>query len=72
MKRDAIDTGALGCSLSGSGPSVFALCRDLAVAERVSKTMADAFADAAGLETDRYVSRIDPAGARVEAEACDT
>ena len=27
IKRAAVDAGALGCSLSGSGPSLFALCR---------------------------------------------
>ena len=27
IKRAAVEAGALGCSLSGSGPSLFALCR---------------------------------------------
>ena len=27
IKQAAVDAGALGCSLSGSGPSLFALCR---------------------------------------------
>ncbi len=31
--------GALGCSLSGSGPSLFALCRSAADAERVASAM---------------------------------
>jgi homoserine kinase len=28
VKQGALDAGALGCSISGSGPSVFALCTD--------------------------------------------
>ena len=32
VKRAALDAGALGSSLSGSGPSIFALCRSLASA----------------------------------------
>ena len=28
VKRAAMDNGAFGCSLSGSGPSIFALCED--------------------------------------------
>ena len=32
IKRAAVDAGALGCSLSGSGPSLFALCRGTDVA----------------------------------------
>ena len=39
IKRAAMDAGALGCSLSGSGPSIFALCRDRSVAERVAPAM---------------------------------
>ena len=32
IKRAAVEAGALGCSLSGSGPSLFALCRGEAIA----------------------------------------
>src|SRR5205809_2811325 len=39
IKRSAIAAGALGCSLSGSGPSLFALCRSTADAERVARAM---------------------------------
>src|SRR4029079_11191121 len=28
IKQAAVEAGALGCSLSGSGPSLFALCRN--------------------------------------------
>jgi len=59
-KRAALDRGALGCSLSGSGPSTFALCAGREVAERVADAMVAAFA-AEGLTADRIVS---PVGAR--------
>ena len=39
IKRAAVDAGALGCSLSGSGPSLFALCRDASAAARVAAAM---------------------------------
>src|SRR5207245_7423725 len=42
IKRAAIDAGALGCSLSGSGPSIFALCRDAVIAQRVAAAMSAA------------------------------
>src|SRR5205814_8151518 len=35
IKRAAADAGALGCSLSGSGPSLFALCPSTESAPRV-------------------------------------
>lgn len=71
VQRAAREEGALGCSLSGSGPSMFALCRNLEIAERVSRRMAETFTNAAGLESDRYVSPISERGAHIiEIETC--
>src|SRR5262245_6704937 len=39
IKRAALDAGALGCSLSGSGPSIFALCSSPQMAARVAEAM---------------------------------
>ncbi len=64
VKADAIRAGALACSLSGSGPSTFALCRGPISAERVADAMRDAFLSAA-LESEVYLSRVDRRGARV-------
>jgi homoserine kinase len=68
VKQAALDAGALGSSLSGSGPSIFALCRDLDSAGSVSKSMAEAFAAATNLGADLYVSTVCARGARVVAE----
>lgn len=68
VKRAALDEGALGCSLSGSGPSMFALCRDLEIARRVAARMRSTFAERAGLEADEHVSSVSDQGARV----CDS
>ena len=70
VRRAALETGALGCSLSGSGPAMFALCRNLETAEAVSQVMANAFADTADLETDVHVSPVSKQGARPEVESC--
>jgi homoserine kinase len=64
VKQAAIDSGALGCSISGSGPTVFALCRGTDVASTVSREMAAAFKNA-GLDSDVYISKISATGARV-------
>lgn len=75
VKRAAIAAGALGSSLSGSGPSIFALCRDLESATSVSRKMAEAFADATRLEWDLHVSKVSRLGARLMNErqaACAT
>jgi homoserine kinase len=65
IKRAATDAGALGCSLSGSGPSLFALCRDRAIADRVSVAMTAAVRARIGGDVQAYVSPIAPAGARI-------
>jgi homoserine kinase len=65
IKRAAVDAGALGCSLSGSGPSLFALCASGAVAERVAEAMTTAVRAQIGGEPQTYISRIAPEGARV-------
>ena len=63
-KKAAIDTGALGCSISGSGPSMFALSRDVETAERVGAAMQQAFL-AVGILSEAYVSEINQQGPRV-------
>jgi homoserine kinase len=65
IKRAAVDAGALGCSLSGSGPSLFALCRDAATAAGVASAMTAAVQQHIGGAPQTYVSPIAPRGARV-------
>jgi homoserine kinase len=69
IKQAAVDAGALGCSLSGSGPSLFALCRDAAIAQAVASAMDAAVRRHIGGEPQTYVSPIAPHGARVVATA---
>lgn len=63
VKQAALERGALGCSISGAGPTLFAWCV-AADAEPVCAAMAAAFAGH-GLQTDRWISRIEPSGARI-------
>ena len=58
VKQAARAAGALGCSLSGSGPSIFALCASLERAELAGQAMRDAFAAAAGVGADLWVSPV--------------
>ena len=64
VKAAALDAGALGCSISGSGPSVLAFADSDAAADAVATAMEGAFAHA-GVTSDRYVGRVNGAGARV-------
>lgn len=63
VKAAALAAGALGCSISGAGPSVFAWCED-ATARAVQDGMVAAFARHA-LEATAYVAPVGDDGARI-------
>ena len=55
IKRVAKDAGAPGSSLSGSGPSLFALCRGDETASRVAAAMNAAIQQHIGGESQTYI-----------------
>ena len=63
LRAAALEQGALGCSISGAGPTVFALCleRD---ARNVRKAMVQAF-DAKAIEADKWIVPVQSGGAHV-------
>jgi homoserine kinase len=63
VKQAAITNGALGCSISGAGPTIFAWCEE-PDAVAIRDAMVAAFA-AHDMGTDAWISTLDPAGARV-------
>ena len=67
-KQAAMAAGALGSSISGSGPTAFALVRGSTTGERVAAAMSAAYA-ACGHQSDVRVAQIDRTGARVLAGA---
>lgn len=64
LKERAMGSGALGAGISGSGPSVFALCRGEAVAGSVLKGM-QAVMMSAGIEYKAYLSPVNLRGAEI-------
>ncbi len=59
----ALDAGALGSSISGAGPSVFALCRSPRSSNKIAAAMNAAF-ETAGLKSEVFTSPTDCPGAR--------
>ena len=57
VKTNAIKAGALGCGISGSGPSIFALSKGKEIANKIAISMADTY-DKIGVAYDVHVSRI--------------
>ena len=65
VKKAALAGGALGCSIAGSGPSVFAFASDEASARTIGAAMQAAFNNAAGLASDLYAGKVATEGARL-------
>ncbi|MCL4146068.1 UNVERIFIED_CONTAM: hypothetical protein GTU68_038892 [Idotea baltica] len=63
VKQAALNAGALGCSISGAGPAVFALCQGDQTAFNVGIAMQFAFNDA-GIKCERIISPINTHGAQ--------
>lgn len=61
VKKAAIASGVLGCGISGSGPSVFALTRGPESAQKASEKMHQEFKNI-GIESDIYVSKVNNLG----------
>jgi homoserine kinase len=65
IKETAVQAGALGAGISGSGPTIFALSVSAATAEKVGEAIRDEF-EGFRVESEVYVSRINTKGATVE------
>jgi homoserine kinase len=63
-KQAALENGALGSSISGSGPSIFALSDDKSKAENIGKAMKSVY-DSLNIEAEVYVSKVSEQGPRV-------
>ncbi len=65
VKAAAVEAGALGASISGSGPTVFAWVTSAEAAERVRRAMVRAFEEHGRTPADSWVSPVSARGARV-------
>ena len=65
VKSAALSNGALACSISGSGPSMFAIARNQQDADQVANAMVSAFASH-DLESEYWTSSLDAPGASIQ------
>lgn len=61
VKKAALDHGALGASISGAGPSCFALCKGKATANKVATAMHQAFSTVE-IKSEVFISAINTQG----------
>lgn len=67
IKSVAVQSGALGCGISGSGPTVFALCEREEVAKKVGAVMQNVFSTHQ-IKSEIFISAIHQEGARIIAK----
>ena len=64
MRNTAIEHGALGCGISGSGPSIFSLCYRNDNAQNVAKAIKNVYTET-GIPFEVYISEINTEGIKV-------
>jgi len=64
IKKAAMDSGALGCSISGSGPSIFSLSTSERLANKIGIEMREVLF-AMNIESDLFISKINKKGPRI-------
>ena len=64
IKQTAIENGALGSGISGSGPSIFALSKGKETADKIAKAMSAVY-DEMKLPYEIHVSKVNPDGVRI-------
>ncbi|ADQ16392.1 homoserine kinase [Leadbetterella byssophila DSM 17132] len=64
VKMAAMDAGALGCSISGAGPSIFAFSKGRETAEKVATAMKNEF-ETVNIQATTYVSTINVGGPKI-------
>ena len=61
VKENSINSGAIGCSISGSGPSIFSLCKGKKTAEKIEKSIINVYSNS-GIDFSTYISKINKKG----------
>lgn len=64
VKQQSMKAGALGCGISGSGPSIFALSKGEETANNVAKAMKAVY-EKVGIEYDVHVSKVNKQGIKI-------
>jgi homoserine kinase len=64
IKKEALHNGALGCGISGSGPTIFCLCKGIENARRAGKVIEQEF-NSMNLANEVYISEVNQEGARI-------
>jgi homoserine kinase len=69
VKEAALTAGALGCSISGSGPAIFAVTLDEKKAHHIAEKMQSCMLEVANIASEIFISGTNLVGAKLVTEA---
>ena len=64
VKQNAINAGALGAGISGSGPTIFALCKGDEIAKKVFEAIKNNYNNT-GIEATAFISKVNNEGIKI-------
>jgi homoserine kinase len=64
VKNSALKAGALGAGISGSGPTIFALCKGDEVAKKVYQSIQENYKNT-GIDFEMFISKVNPEGIKI-------
>ena len=64
VKTSAIKAGALGAGISGSGPTIFALCKGDEIAKNVYKSIEESYKNT-GIKFEMFISKVNSEGMKI-------
>ena len=64
VKKAALKAGALGCAISGSGPSIFTLSKGIEISKNVKEVMKNIYSKS-NIEFDIHISKINTQGIKI-------
>jgi homoserine kinase len=64
VKNSALKAGALGAGISGSGPTIFALCKGDEIAKNVYKSIEESYKNR-GIDFEMFISKVNPKGIKI-------
>jgi homoserine kinase len=64
VKNSGLKAGALGAGISGSGPTIFALCKGDKIAKNVHKNIQESYKNT-GIDFEMFISKVNPKGMKI-------
>ena len=64
VKKAALDHGAIACSISGSGPSIFAMCNGKTDTKKIADAMRKIYS-LNKIKSDSYISTVNKGGVKI-------